>query len=576
MLRSRQRRLAALVFVLACAGWRGNGQPRPVAKPAAPANSFKRSFEIVFTQTPRGASGVAAPERSRLAVLKPDGSVARLAADFHSAADPDVSFDGKRILFAGQKNAGDRWQIYEVQADGSGVRPVASLPMDCRNPVYQSKMYTITVEQPWYQITFVGVDDGEPDLYSVRRDGTGLRRLTYNPLGSMDPVQMPDGRIVFAAGQGKDLFDPAPARTSLFGVNLDGTDYALLSGPEGPERKRMPAVTTGRLVVFVEPRSVEFLSGGALGSVSLRRNLHSYKRLTAPAAGVFHSPSPLPDGRLLAGRRAGTGTFALAIVDPAGGAATPLYGDPAWNNVQPKAIVARPEPDGRSSVVDDAEPNGKLYCLGLGINDLPKPELLGAAARRVRVLEAVSPALETRLLGETALEADGSFHLQIPANIPLQLQIVDEDGLAVRSCGWIWIKNKEQRGCIGCHEDGELTPENRFAAALGKPAVALTLPPEKRRSVEYARDVAPVMAAKCATAGCHGAMETGPFIRPGAARISPLVWWLFGRSTARPWDHAAAPATVPPMPPKGAPPLTPEERQTIVEWIDLGARGGTP
>ena len=35
---------------------------------------------------------------------------------------------------------------------------------------------------------------------------------------------------------------------------------------------------------------------------------------------------------------------------------------------------------------------------------------------------------------------------------------LDDDGLAVASCDWIWVKQREFRGCIGCHEDPELTP----------------------------------------------------------------------------------------------------------------------
>ena len=66
------------------------------------------------------------------------------------------------------------------------------------------------------------------------------------------------------------------------------------------------------------------------------------------------------------------------------------------------------------------------------------------------------------ILGEVPVEEDGSFNVEIPANTPIELQILDADGMALRSCGWIWAKNHEPRGCIGCHEDNELTPENRF------------------------------------------------------------------------------------------------------------------
>ena len=55
-----------------------------------------------------------------------------------------------------------------------------------------------------------------------------------------------------------------------------------------------------------------------------------------------------------------------------------------------------------------------------------------------------------------AVEEDGSFNLEVPANTPIELQLLDDDGMALRRCGWIWAKNHEPRGCIGCHEDGEL------------------------------------------------------------------------------------------------------------------------
>ena len=48
---------------------------------------------------------------ARLVRLLPDGSLRILSEGFHSARDPDVSFDGKRILFSGKKRATSRWQI---------------------------------------------------------------------------------------------------------------------------------------------------------------------------------------------------------------------------------------------------------------------------------------------------------------------------------------------------------------------------------------------------------------------------------------------------------------------------------
>jgi hypothetical protein len=50
-----------------------------------------------------------------------------------------------------------------------------------------------------------------------------------------------------------------------------------------------------------------------------------------------------------------------------------------------------------------------------------------------------------------------------------------------------------------------------------------------------------------------------------------LVWHLFGRNTARPWDGGHDEAAHVPMPSGEAEPLTDDERRTLVEWIDLGA-----
>jgi hypothetical protein len=171
------------------------------------------------------------------------------------------------------------------------------------------------------------------------------------------------------------------------------------------------------------------------------------------------------------------------------------------------------------------------------------------------------------------IEDDGSFQLQVPANTPIQLQALDKDGVALRSCAWIWAKNKENRGCIGCHEDPERAPENVLGKALGKPAIQLTLPPERRRTVDFVKDVQPILKEKCATGGCHDAGFASRFIVAGRARTSPLIWSILGRNTSQAWDTPGK-AAVKPMPPSGSPALTEDEKRTIIEWIDLGATAG--
>jgi hypothetical protein len=444
-----------------------------------------------------------------------------------------------------------------------------------------------------------------------------MRRLTFNLSSDMDPYLMPDGRLVFASWQRAHLNYGPWGRIGLFGVNLDGADYAAFCTEQGKRIKQMPCVTANGLVVFVETDDVTWHGGGTLGSVTTRRPLHSYRPLTRADEGWFHSPSPLPDGRVLVSRMssAGDSTYGLHVLDPESGRFDSIFDDPQWHAIQAKAVCARPEPDGRSSVVTEEDPNGRLYCLSVYTNDLKEPQWLPhASAKRLRVLEGIPvrdglrtgiPAVaQRRILGEVPIAADGSFNIEIPANAPIELQILDDDGMALRRCGWIWAKNHEPRGCIGCHEDGELTPENVLADALTRPSVRLTLPPERRRTVDFRRDVMPIVAAKCAP--CHGEWDSpvrlteelstvartdrvsrfnrsyesllegaqegqGRHVHSGRARASPLVWHLYGRNTSRPWDEAAGGQAVAKMPPDTSPALTEQEKRTFVEWIDLGA-----
>jgi len=194
--------------------------------------------------------------------------------------------------------------------------------------------------------------------------------------------------------------------------------------------------------------------------------------------------------------------------------------------------------------------------------------------------------------------------------------------LALANCGWIWVKPKEKRGCIGCHEDPERTPENEYVLALRRPSNQLVLPPAQRRSISFRADIAPLLQQHCATAGCHGgprnplhlalnsdqptevelenayatllAPANGPGTKPGPlpragkyvdtgrARTSWLVWQLAGGDTSRPWDQRAKPAAsgsrqVRPMPPPGqGHPLSEEEQRTIIQWIDMGAQFESP
>ena len=80
--------------------------------------------------------------------------------------------------------------------------------------------------------------------------------------------------------------------------------------------------------------------------------------------------------------------------------------------------------------------------------------------------------------------------MQIPANTPVQLQLLDAEGRALRASTWLWVRNHDAQGCVGCHEDPERTPPNRFVKALAAPAPVLDPPVEQPQPVAETGDAA--------------------------------------------------------------------------------------
>jgi hypothetical protein len=409
-------------------------------------------------------------EFSRLMLREPNGSVRLISGGFQSAADPEISFDGKRILFAAKRSNTEQWQIFEKALDGGGVaRQLTHLEMDCRHPVYQSRFFTLDAPTPWDQVAFVA--GGQvytvplPSPLHSNAESGDPHPVTFLPGEAREPTVAPDGRVLFSYS------DRGGKAARLFAINLDGTDVALFNG-EAAGSMRMATVGPKHQMAFIESAPADRLGAGTLATISLLRPQRTYQRAGVGEQQQFHSPSFLADGSIVAAGRDGD-RFALFHLDVSRKTVSRIHADPDADLVQPKIVAGRPLPDGRGSVVDPSVSWALLYCLDVYTNDLP-PErtLLPGSVRRVRILE--NPEGGGTLLGEAPVEEDGSFHVRVPANRPLRLELLDGENRVLRRGAWIYARNKEARGCIGCHEDPELTPRNWESLAVRKPPVDLT------------------------------------------------------------------------------------------------------
>jgi hypothetical protein len=94
---------------------------------AAQSAGAKIDADIIVTAAPvyeplaalRG--GERFPKGAQLLMVHA-GKAEPLVTGFAASADANVSFDGKRILFAGKRAAGDPWQIWELTLENRSLR----------------------------------------------------------------------------------------------------------------------------------------------------------------------------------------------------------------------------------------------------------------------------------------------------------------------------------------------------------------------------------------------------------------------------------------------------------------------
>jgi len=418
---------------------------------------------------------------SRLVRLGADGAATVLTGGFDGACDPAVSFDGREVLFSGRRLATDEWQIWRMALDADEASVVTRHPGGAFAPLWVGSLFHLDDEAPARRIAYLAARSAErplPALHTANLDGSEELRISYAPGLDLAPEILPNGRIVYPSVALNDR-----PRVTLMGLNIDGTDLAVFADPhDAPPFPHAVRVGPDGRVYFIES-SATVAGGGALAFVTLRRPLHTRNLLATADDGLFLDPAPLADGALLASFMARKNTsYELVLVDSANGRIIRrVHRRDGMHVLDAHEIAPRPVVPGRSTVVDTSKTTGVFFCLSSHITDRPKlAHLRDGGATRLRVIEHHiehdPPTLE-RVLGEAPVEADGSFHIEVPARTPLRFQLLDAEGATLaEQSSWTWVMPREWRGCIGCHENREMVAPNVLAEAVVKPAVRLVGP----------------------------------------------------------------------------------------------------
>jgi hypothetical protein len=159
--------------------------------------------------------------------------------------------------------------------------------------------------------------------------------------------------------------------------------------------------------------------------------------------------------------------------------------DPAWNVVEAVPTAPTRRPMGRISNMDPNRKTGQILCLNA--NDttyLPTDGQSIPTASRMRVLVATANG-SARPLGEVQVQSDGSFMAEVPADVALGFEALDNQGQVLRRVDpLIWVRSGENRSCTGCHAPHNRAPHNHRPLAVRAQVPRLCDQPESNPVVK--------------------------------------------------------------------------------------------
>jgi hydrazine synthase alpha subunit-like protein/WD40 repeat protein len=488
----------------------------------------------------------------KLSPIAPDGVVTPIT-NFTGASisDPAVSFDGAKILFSMRPPGGGNRNIYEIGADGTGLRQVTSGGGSDFDPLYL----------PDGRILFTSSRDNEMDeynhapaehLYACDADGGNMDRISYNQSDDFDPELLPDGRVVYTRWEHFGTMNRFP----LFFTNPDGTGTFHMFGPHS--RNFFHAVPTpdGRMIA-IESTMVEE-DAGPIAVLKLEQG--PADPVTGTTADhwdvvttqVNNDGEPWPYGAFKYPRPIGGNRFVASYTLPAAtegdvdyalytftleqhGAGTPtdpatftvsnltfLYNDPTTNEYDAQLLAPHPKPPVIASTIDRSKDYGIFLAQDVfnrGTNDGQEVPVKGVDAIDSVLVMTARPTrpgdmndfsaneFEKRaLIGTAPVYPDGSFRIKVPANTPISFATLDDQhrGFVVKRTHLYVRPGEEFTRCVGCHEDrraGGPVPTNPNPMAAMYPAHDLDIPAANFTVINWESTIGPIVAAKCVS--CH-------------------------------------------------------------------------
>jgi Tol biopolymer transport system component len=284
------------------------------------------------TATPPGRNGLIVyaqelrPEHYQLFTIRPDGSGLKQITHVSNAANPDWSPNGKTIVAEVEINS--RGGITLLSPTGTVIRNLTPKGFQGQ-PSFSPDGKWIVYERD--------IGPGNNGVWLMRSNGTGLRRVTRNPFGrgecgcDTDPNFSPNGKLITFVRIKKNHRQQA-----LFSVRRNGSGLRQLTPYSWNVAIKHDWSPDGTLIVlttnadFVRPNESANL-------VTIRPDGSGKTDLTGFTGGMENAfaGSFSPDGKQIVFRIESGDTYSLAVIDRNGrnlrrittGKGTPRYID---------------------------------------------------------------------------------------------------------------------------------------------------------------------------------------------------------------------------------------------------------
>ncbi len=434
--------------------------------------------------------------------------------------DPQVHYDGRKILLSYRPGKTNRYHLYEIGADGSGLRRLTDGDFDDIEPTWLPDgriMFCSTRCNRIVNCNLVQV----ALLFTCDGDGRDIRQISPNVETENTPWPMPDGRVLYTRWEYVDR--SIGGFKALWTVNPDGTGVAPFLGNMRPRPTYLDAkpIPGGESIVLIHSEHMgrEHVGAVAVFDPSGGPDDHRRERVIHRDR-TWRDPYPIGQEGFLLARES-----RIVAMDYRGRTRT-VYELPEkdrqaglWCH-EPRPLQERQRERVLPDRVDLSKDTGTFLLadahLGrnmegmkpgeirslLVIETLPKPANFSGRADPYGFDHSFT--LE-RVLGTVPVEPDGSAHFEAPANRALFFVALDAAGLAVkRMHSFTAVQPGEVAGCVGCHEPRTSAYPSAAPAdrqAFRRPASRIEPVPDAPEVFDYPRDIQPIWDRHCVA--CH-------------------------------------------------------------------------